>query len=375
MALTELNVSGYRSLRRLNLKLRRINVLSGPAGCGKSSLYNSLRLMRRAAGGRLAVSIAAEGGMESVLWAGVRKHFGKREEQRVVRLGIRSEAFAYELDVGTADGGPPETDEADASVLAPVSRFALNPEVKRESLWMTTARKGRIAMMSRRGPLASLRNGEGRMAARADALDPAESVLAQMDEPHLYPELSAIARALAGWRFYDHFPTGKDAPLRLPQPGVKTTALSEDGRNLAAAIETIIETGDAELLREEVARTFSGGRLEVVSEGSRFRLVLHRPGLLRPLQAVELSEAVLGYLCVAAVLLSPRLPGVLGLKEPETGLHPDWTGSLARLVKAASNHTQLWITTQSELLAKEIERISGETAIRLAMVDGETRLA
>jgi len=37
-----IHISGYRSVRDLSLELRAINVLTGPNGCGKSNLYNSL---------------------------------------------------------------------------------------------------------------------------------------------------------------------------------------------------------------------------------------------------------------------------------------------------------------------------------------------
>jgi predicted ATPase len=98
------------------------------------------------------------------------------------------------------------------------------------------------------------------------------------------------------------------------------------------------------------------------------------PGLLRPLQARELSDGQSRFLCLCAALLSPRPPSLLALNEPETSLHPELVDALARLIVRASKHTQLWITTHSQPLAESIEQHSGLPRLRLSMVGGETKV-
>src|SRR2546423_5267699 len=99
--LRSIHVAGYRSVRELDLELQPINVLTGPNGCGKSNLYNSLLLIARAARGDLSRAVAEEGGTPSVFWAGGERvrYQRKRPPKRVV-LGFENDEFGYELQIG-----------------------------------------------------------------------------------------------------------------------------------------------------------------------------------------------------------------------------------------------------------------------------------
>ena len=66
MSLTDVEITGFRSIRQLRFPLRRLTVLVGANGVGKTNLYRSLALLHAAATGELAAEIAEEGGLESV---------------------------------------------------------------------------------------------------------------------------------------------------------------------------------------------------------------------------------------------------------------------------------------------------------------------
>ena len=55
------------------------------------------------------------------------------------------------------------------------------------------------------------------------------------------------------WRSYDQFRTDVDAPARLAHIGTRTPILSNDGGDVAAAIETIREIGDGRALAAAVS--------------------------------------------------------------------------------------------------------------------------
>jgi predicted ATPase len=327
-------------------------VVTGANGSGKSSLYRSLRLLADCASGRVISSLAREGGLESVLWAGP-EHLagsvrsGRHPVQGTVRsgpvslqLGFASDDFSYLIDLGL-----PTRHESSA--------FNLDPEIKREMVWSGPIMRPASVLVKRKRALVELRG----TSAKTDAWEPFESplrsyesVLTEVLDPVRAPELLAVREQIKNWRFYDQFRTDVDAPARQSQIGTRTPVLDAEGRDLAAALQTIIEIGDVDALHETIEDAFPGSRLEVVETRGRFDLELRAHGILRPMSAAELSDGTLRYLLLVAALLSPRPPSLMVLNEPETSLHADLVPALARLIAAASEHTQIVVVTHAKEL-------------------------
>ena len=353
MAVQELWVEGYRSIRSLRLSLAPVTVVVGANASGKTNLYRALRLLSAAAEGTLARSLAEEGGLPSVLWAGPRK---RNAPARFV-AGVAFDDLAYELSCGPM---PP-----------PQGPFELDPDVKEETVWAVDG-NARHVVAQRGAGTAFLRDADGDRTTFPFELWNGESFLSQLSEPHRFPLLSALHAVLVRWRFYHHFRTDLDAPVRQPQVGVRTPALAHDGRDLAAALTTIEQIGDRALLHESIERAFPGARLELEPKRGVFTFRLAMPGLLRPLEPAELSDGTLRYLCLVAALLSPRTPPFLALNEPETSLHADLLPALAELIADAGARGQVLVTTHADALARALDK-RGQTAIvRLTKREGAT---
>lgn len=155
--------------------------------------------------------------------------------------------------------------------------------------------------------------------------------------------------------------------------GTRTPVLHHDGRDLAAALQTILEIGDYEALHTAISDAFPGARIEIAClEGGRFALEFYQEGLLRPLSAAELSDGTLRYLLLIAALLTPRPPTMMVLNEPETSLHPDLLPALARLIIRASQQCQVWVVSHASRLIAALESHPDCNPIVLEKTLGQT---
>lgn len=366
--ITHLAVSGYRSLREVRLALGRLNVVTGANGSGKSSLYRALRLLSDVAQGRAIASLAVEGGLTSTLWAGPERFSRemRNAEHRVqgtvrsgpvsLKLGFASEDFGYAIDLGLP--------------IPSRTRFTHDPEIKVEAVWTGSVLAGANLIAERRGQLVRVRSsGTGSWRDSFSNLPAFDSMITHCADAADGLELLLLRERMRAWRFYDDLRTDRDAPSRRPQVGTFSPVLAGDGSNIGAAIQTILEIGDADTLETAIADAFDGA---TVSVGDRFEVEMQQYGLLRPLVASELSDGTLRYLLLAAALLSPRPPELMILNEPEASLHPDLLDPLARLLTKASERCQIIVVSHAARLVTALERHAESTSIELRKELGET---
>ncbi len=362
LALSDFQIENYRSVKKVWLKLQRMNVIVGPNGVGKSNLYRAMFLLASTASGRFAHNLAQEGSIQSALWSG---RMGKVEKkERDIRLSIKIDDLQYDLHCGRV-----ALSEQDSEATL----FGLDPEIKKEEVTLLKNSKQTL-MLKRAGAAIQIRDASGEFIDYSTRVPRNESVLTGLRDPYRFPRLAALRQELLSWRFYHHFRTDNESPLRKPQLAVSTDVMAEDGSDFVAALATIYEVGDRSGLVSSLNDAFPGARLDFQPYNQRLKLRLRMPEFSRPFEAFELSDGTLQYLCLLTAIYSLRAPTLLAINEPETSIHPSLFEPLARLLVQASEHSQIWITTHSRELADHILELGGYSSLELKKVEGQTKL-
>jgi predicted ATPase len=352
--------------------LRGLNVVTGANGSGKSSLYRALRLLADTAQGRVVPSLAREGGLQSTLWAGPesisrsvkRGDFpvqGTVRDQRTnLCLGFASDGFGYLIDLGVPAAG--------------TTALELDPVVKQECIWHGPLPRPSTILAERRGPVVRIRNKANDWNIVTQDLSPFDTMMMQAADPQDAPEMLTLRESIRAWRFYDHFRTDAGAPARSPQVGTYTPVLCDDGADVAAALETIRKFGDHEALDATVDDAFPASQLVISANSGRYALQMKQHGLLRALDAAELSDGTLRYILWIAALLTTRPPALMVLNEPETSLHPSLLAPLSRLIARAATKSQVIIVTHAPLLIAALNEQPECHSIILEKTFGETNI-
>lgn len=375
--LTTLAIQNYRSLREIRVPLEQLNLVTGANGSGKSNLYKALRLLAQTAQGGVVNALALEGGLDSSFWAGP-ENITKgmlsgetpieptvRQQAKRLKLGFASDDFSYLIELGLP--------KPDSTTL-----FGLDPQIKREAIWVGNKYRAAAVLVERRGALVKSRAEKDKRAGFTTLnlhMQHGDSIFSELADPERSPEVLTLRDSIRAWRFYDHFRSDSDAPARKPQLGTRTPVLHHDGRDLASAIQTIFEIGDKEAFDDAVSDAFPGAHVHIEYESNgMLSLNFHQVGLLRPLKAAELSDGTLRYLLLVAALLTPRPPELMVLNEPETSLHPDLLPALSRLIAKASSVCQLWVVSHANRLINALNEFEHCNLIELDKQLGQTEI-
>jgi len=333
-----------------------LTVIIGANATGKSSLFDFLRFIGRAVQDPLPPEIDARSPAGRLLF-----HGGQPEQI----------TFALTLDLGQRIPLRYEV-----QVMGPIGE----PSVASERLTTTEPLRdgempiGEPSVASERRDVEKpfsfldftrgrgvVRERERRLVRHAWTVAPNELALRRTLDPTLVT-LSRIQCLLAAWRVYGGFDVSPAAVVRQPvlSDSDPTLMLNEDGSNLSAVLMSLyVEHRDVWDELESHLRSGAPGfeALHVKPRGGPGTVMgtWRERGIDAELTLADLSDGTLRFLCWAVLCLSPNLPPLLCVDEPELGLHPRLLPLLAGLFKLASARTQVLVATHSPYFLSHFE--------------------
>jgi predicted ATPase len=329
------NVLSYGRARRA-IDLRPLNVLIGPNASGKSNLLEVLATISEASDDLLSAIRNAGGAQE---------YINKSHPLRPATIDVSvnnydpaGTALRYRISVANVDG-----------------RAAIKSE--RISFVKENASEDELYRFEGFTPAVRMNmGGQDVMVTMADGFDPTKSVLAQLRSPVHYPEITYLSDVLGGISLFQEWSLGRRSPARLPQPtDLPNDFLQADASNLGLVLHDLGQTSaKRDELIEHLRRFYDRARfISTKIQGGTLQLYIEEEGG-RLIPATRLSDGTLRYLCLLAILLHPNPPPVIGIEEPELGLHPDILPTIAELLRNASERTQLFVTTHSDTLVSAL---------------------
>jgi len=342
------------------LPLGSLNVLVGPNGSGKSNLLDAIALLRSAPTDLRPV-ILRGGGVGEWIWKGA--PHGDAMLEAIFDNPDGSQALRHFLVFQVEQQSFRLRDE-----LIAVERIANKGpnDLENEPYFYYGYQQGRPVINTRTGNPRNL---------RGETVQPDLSILAQLRDPESYPELTYLAGAYERVRLYREWAFGRNTVFRQPQKAdLRNDRLEEDFSNLGLFLNHLRRKSKTKAALLNGLRDLYEGLtdFDISIEGGTVQVFFTEGEFTIP--ATRLSDGSVRYLCLLAILCDPEPPPLIGLEEPELGLHPDLLPKVADLLVAAAQRTQLIVTTHSDILVDALtehpealvicEKHNGRTELR-----------
>ncbi len=374
--LKRVRIRGYKSLADVEIHLSQLVVLFGPNAAGKSNFLDALQLLSKLGTSRTlkeAFDPPYRGKPLESFTIGTRGIKGLLEQDRL--------CFSIEADLSLSDAiitavnrqiqemrrpankNEPEEGNKPLPVRERNLRYRIEVEMLPQSGVLRVIDEYLAALNAKGEPNANRKpfiegqgekiclrlEGQSRPTSYDRFLD--RSILSMPHYPPHYPHLVAARRELENWLFFYFEPRER---MRAANPVKEVRHLGLMGEELAAFLNTMkaVDANQFEGVEKALHTLLPNidGIETEVSELGEVELRLKEGGVAMP--ARILSEGTLRMLGLLALTGVEESPALVGLEEPENGVHPRRIQLIAELLKTQEilGQSQHIITTHSPIL-------------------------
>lgn len=330
--LKRVKISGFKSIRCLDLELNSLNILIGANGSGKSNFIKAFKFLNQIINQNLEFFVAKSGGANTLLY------FGQKTTQQI--------KFSWEFGSNTYNAILEVS--ADGKLIFAEEEISFHNSLYYSTPYYESLGKGHF-----------------------------ETKLLEAKENQNNQIANYVIKAIKSWKIYHFHDTSDTALIKQNVDIDDNDYLKQDASNLAAYLYLLKETESnyyqniVDTIRL-VAPFFDDFDLQPNRlNKTKIKLEWKEKGSDNYFDANALSDGTLRFISLVTLLLQPpdKLPQIILLDEPELGLHPYAIVVLANLLKQVIAHTQVIISTQSVTLVNQFEL---EDIIVVEKRDGES---
>jgi predicted ATPase len=184
-----------------------------------------------------------------------------------------------------------------------------------------------------------------------DGYEENESLLSQIaDMRNRIPTLTR--REIERWNLHHDIHVERGSTMRKPATTQFTRKLASDGSNLVTVLHTHYSSNREfrELIDDGMKAGFGEEYLRLEFQpaaAQQIQLAVQWKSSSYPHAGSDLSDGTLRFLFLLTVLSHPEPAALIAIDEPEAGLHPSMLPILAEYATAASEQTQVVLTSHS----------------------------
>ena len=316
-----IEISGFKSIKKIHLDLQPVNILIGANGSGKSNFISFFEFLNKLYDKKLSEYIALKGGEDKMLHKG-----SKITSNLSFEVSFNDEINGYSAELILGEEGL---------------------VFKTEHLLYEGTKGWNISTYRNEANIKTTDNFRA-------------------------PYVKKYLDRLKKYHFHD---TSKNSPFsKMSHIENDSYFLYEEGQNLAAFLYSIREENKTVYNRivktiQSIAPFFSDFYLQPNSEGylrlnwqDKYSSIVYGPN--------DFSDGTLRFIALTTLFMQPNLPDTIIIDEPELGLHPFAITKLSGMIKSVVlKGSQVIVATQSTDL---VNNFSPEQIITVDQVEGES---
>ena len=355
--ITELSIEGFKSFGSPaeTIELGPLNFVVGANASGKSNLLGALRFLQNAVAHDVSYAVSEMGGNAEVR----NKRLRQRRQAKPVRLSLKIEKnFRF-----TSSEDSEKEDHVDVvrsfeySIVLDLRSDDTTPRIETESLRAQFVRDGESTTVGLERSedtvvVTDARHEEGTHTIPVPEQEPTRLALVGVGFFSL--PATILREEIRGWRFHNFVPSVARQPYRDEPDAI----LGPAGEKLATILHRM-STDDRTSIAQGL-RAIVPGLKDVkttklpIEDTLAFQIIEDK--LKAAINPASVSDGTVRLLSLLVVTSwSVRNSSLITIEEPENGVHPHLAEYLVDILKSASEHSQVVVTTHAPDLLDHLE--------------------